>query len=158
MVKYMNTKTRKQKRRIERERALRAIFQINFQSEDDELRRGIQEVLEGDAGFPDADPTNGYAAALTDAVLDHLSEIDKTLSNYLRSDWNLERIPNAEKSILRLSAAEMIYLSMPKEIAINEAVELAKKYGGDDAPKYINGILNSLAKKELGTENNDTGN
>lgn len=153
---------RKKIRRREREIAFRAIFQMDFQSDPEDLRKGMDQVLTGDAGFEtedggpaedqeaagteDSAAANDYAVLLAHTVLDHAAEIDETISAYLRDDWSLQRIPNAEKAILRLSAAEMIFIKMPREIAINEAVELAKQYGSDDAKVYINGILNNLAK------------
>ena len=158
------SKEQKKGRRRERERAFRAIFQMGFHQDSDELVQGIDQVLEGDAGFEEEDESNGYARLLATTVLDHTGDIDQMLSQYLRKDWHLDRIPSAEKAILRLSTAEMIYLKMPKEIAINEAVELAKQYGNAEAPNYINGILNHLAKDNQpmpvpeGSEKNDSGN
>lgn len=64
--------------------------------------------------------------------------------------WNLDRIPRTDIAILRIAAAEILFLDTPTAVAINEAVELSKKYGEENSPKYINGILGAIAK-----DNND---
>ena len=83
------------------------------------------------------------------AVLGNRDTIDGYIRKYLKEDWALDRLPNAEKAILRLSIAEMLYMETPKEIAMNEAIELAKKYGDEDSTKYINGILNNFANENI---------
>ena len=81
----------------------------------------------------------------------HKSSIDEKISVYAR-DWSIERIAHISLAILRLCAYELLYTDIPTPIAINEAVELAKIYDGDEAPAFINGILNTIANKERGTE------
>ena len=152
-----------EKRRRERERALRAVFQLDYHKDEKDLKRAVMAVASGEAGFDEEDPqafepsddTEGknsqakedtrYAELLCGTVIEHRESIDERISRYLRKDWPFERIPEAEKAVLRVAVAEMVYLKMPKEIAINEAVELAKQYGDDNAPNYINGILHRMS-------------
>ena len=75
----------------------------------------------------------------------------KKISDYAKG-WSIERIAHISLAILRLCAYELLYTDIPTPIAINEAVELAKIYDGDEAPAFINGILNTIANKERGTE------
>ncbi len=143
-------------RKKERELAMRGIFQIPFHDEGRDVERSIERFMEseveGNGEFGIEGNTDGYAEELIRMTLAHRDEIDDLLSRYLKEDWSLKRIPNAEKAILRLSTAEMLYMKIPKEIAINEAIELTKVYGDDDGTKYINGILNNLAKDHAPAE------
>ena len=80
----------------------------------------------------------------TDAILEHLPEIDKKLAEVTQG-WKLARIGRVELGILRLAAYEIDYdEQVPDKVAINEAVELAKTYGGDESPAFVNGVLAKL--------------
>ena len=80
----------------------------------------------------------------TDAILEHLPEIDKKLAEVTQG-WKLARIGRVELGILRLAAYEIEYdEQVPDKVAINEAVELAKTYGGDESPAFVNGVLAKL--------------
>ena len=77
-------------------------------------------------------------------------EIDSVISQYLAKNWRIERIPKVELAIMRLAYYEIMNLDdVPKSVAINEAVELAKAYGSDDAGKYINAVLANVQDKDL---------
>lgn len=79
------------------------------------------------------------------AVHRHLDELDDIISKFARG-WSLGRISRVTMSILRLSVYEMLYADdIPCIVSINEAVDLAKKYGDEKAAKFINGILNNIA-------------
>ncbi len=74
----------------------------------------------------------------------HLEEIDTKLKAAIEG-WNFDRLPKIEKAILRLAYYEMKYVdSIPEAVAINEAINLAKKFGGDDSSSFINAILGKL--------------
>ena len=74
-------------------------------------------------------------------------DIISQISNNLKSDWKLERIPKINISILKLAIYEMLYKKVPYKVVINEAVELAKKYGEDASSSFINGVLATVVKK-----------
>ncbi|MDO4788296.1 MAG: transcription antitermination factor NusB [Johnsonella sp.] len=79
-----------------------------------------------------------------DGVLAHIEEIDEKISAVSKG-WSLRRMGRVELTILRLATYEMDYdEQIPQKVAINEAVELAKKYGGEESPVFINGILAKL--------------
>ena len=74
-------------------------------------------------------------------------EIEEEISKNLKSDWKLERISKIDLSILKLAIYEIKYKELPFKVVINEAVELAKKYGEDTSQKFVNGILASVVKE-----------
>lgn len=87
-----------------------------------------------------------FALGLLEGTLKHLESLDSTLKPLLK-DWDLKRIGSMERAILRLGAYEMLHTSTKAPIIINEAIELAKAYGEDNAPKLINAILDALSKQ-----------
>ncbi|WP_187647971.1 transcription antitermination factor NusB [Nitrosophilus labii] len=87
-----------------------------------------------------------FALSLFNGVTDRLKEIDEELKKHLES-WDLDRVGHIERAILRLGAYELMFSELDKAIAINEAIELAKKLGTDQSPKFINGVLDAIAKK-----------
>jgi N utilization substance protein B len=88
---------------------------------------------------------NTYITERFQAIVDKLEEIDTILSE-TSSGWKLNRMGKVDLTILRLAVFEMKYdEEMPVKVAINEAVELAKKFGGDESPAFVNGVLAKLA-------------
>ena len=82
----------------------------------------------------------------TRIIEDKLPEIDKKIEEF-SVGWKKDRIGKVELTILRLAIYEALYDDdVPAGVAINEAIELAKKYGGDDSPSFVNGILGKLTK------------
>ncbi len=80
-------------------------------------------------------------------ILEHFDEIDEVL-NQASSGWKVSRMSKVDVNILRLAVYEMKYdEDVPVKVAINEAVELAKKFGGDDSSSFVNGILGKIAKE-----------
>lgn len=141
---------KKTQRRKERELALWGLFRNDFEGDDKEP---ISELL---ADFPAEETveelknTSGaYADAVVQAYNDNAEAVDALISSHLKSGWSLDRLPKTEKAVLRLAVTEMLMTPdpVPKEIAINEALELAKKYGEDGGTRYINGILNAIARE-----------
>ena len=82
------------------------------------------------------------------SVCENTAAIDEIIEKYLQ-DWKINRLSKTTIAILRLSVYEMLYAKLAPAISINEAVELAKQYGEDGAPSYINGVLNKIAKSGL---------
>lgn len=77
----------------------------------------------------------------------HSEEINKLISENLKADWSLNRVSKINLSLIKIAIYEMMYKNLPFKVAINEVVELAKKYADDSAPVFINGILASIVKK-----------
>lgn len=86
-----------------------------------------------------------YMVEKFDAIKEKITEIDEKI-NQVAKGWKTQRMGKAELAILRLAVYEMMYDdTIPVKVAIDEAVNLAKKYGGDDSPSFVNGILAKLA-------------
>lgn len=82
----------------------------------------------------------------TENLIEHLDEIDEQISAHTNA-WNLERLGKAELSILRLATYEILLdEQVPRKVAINEAVELAKKYCNEKAAPFINGVLSKIGQ------------
>ncbi len=90
-----------------------------------------------------------YARTLVDGVMDRLAEIDRRIAAQAR-DWSLMRLAAVDRNVLRVAVHELAYArdAVPEGVAINEAVEIAKAYGGDDSGRFVNGILGQLARDQ----------
>ncbi len=87
-----------------------------------------------------------YILETFDGTIEKIEEIDKIISDYAKG-WTVERMSKVDLAILRLAVYEMLFSDeTPQSVAINEAVELAKKYSSDEAPAFINGILGKVSK------------
>ena len=87
-----------------------------------------------------------YAETLIQGVTEHQEDLDEQITKGLR-DWTPERIGAIERSVIRIALFEMIHCSdVPAGVAINEAIEVAKRYGSDEAPRFVNGVLDQLRK------------
>lgn len=128
-------------RREEREAAFRLLYEYTFFDKEDAdsfLRR--REEFDGEA-------FGNFTKELFVGCVGALSQIDESISKYAVG-WKLSRMSRVTKSVLRLAVYETMFTDTPPKVLINEAVELAKKYGEDKADKFINGILNSFARDE----------
>ncbi len=85
-----------------------------------------------------------YALELIKTVNENRQEIETLLENVLVA-WQLSRLPQIDRDILRIAVAEIIYLEIPERVAINESVELAKRYSDEDGFRFINGVLRRLS-------------
>ncbi|WP_343208449.1 transcription antitermination factor NusB [Anaerolentibacter hominis] len=134
-------------RREAREHVFRMLFIQNFHSEE-ELKKEVELYF----GYWDtADDLNELQETELEEKLlkitGKLSEIDPMIDG-VSVGWRLERMSKIDLTIVRLATYEMIYDdSVPVKVAINEAVELAKKFGGDQSPAFVNGILAKVARK-----------
>ena len=81
-----------------------------------------------------------YAIEIMAKVNINKAEIDELLEKSM-VDWQVNRLPQIDRDILRIALAEMLYLGLPEKVAINEAVKLAKRYSGEDGYRFINGVL-----------------
>ena len=124
-----------------RELAFVLIFEKSFQ-EDVTIVELIENALELEIF-----PTNAFAENLAKKVYSNLDEIDRLINDNLVG-WSAKRISKVSRAILRLAVCELLYSeNMPVGVAINEAVEIAKKYASTEDASYVNGVLGSIAKK-----------
>ena len=126
-----------------REEAFKIIYSIQIQKETDKKEQ-INLYLE--SNHIENQEAKEY---IEDAILGiekNLEEIDNLIKANLKENWKIERISKIDLSILRLAIYEIKYKEIPYKVAINEAVELAKKYGEDTSKNFVNGILASIVK------------
>ena len=86
-------------------------------------------------------------------ILEHQNEILTLISQNLKEKWEISRISKVNLVLLKLAVYEMIYVKLPYKVVVNEVVELAKKYGDDTSPSFINGILANIIKQAGITDN-----
>ena len=123
-------------RRESREAAFLTAFAATFEPEEPTL------PTEGEAPATDA-----FANSLLAAMNDHAAELDAVIAEHLKG-WTLNRVPRVSLVALRLALAEMLYGEEQKTgVAINEAVELVKKYGADNDYQFVNGLLGAVARE-----------
>jgi N utilization substance protein B len=127
-------------RRASREIAMKLLYQLEIQRDDRD--RQIRDVLEENA-LTEVD--RQYISDVVDGVDKNLSYIDKQIELHSKG-WKINRLSKVDLSILRLSIYEICFRKdIPFNVSINEAVELAKKFSGDDAGAFINGILGKVS-------------
>ncbi|MGE5657876.1 MAG: transcription antitermination factor NusB [Actinomycetota bacterium] len=87
-----------------------------------------------------------YALELLSNISSNRSQIDELLSAAM-VDWQLDRLPRIDRDIMRIAVTEILFLGVPEQVGINEAVELAKRYSGEDGHRFINGVLRRVVEK-----------
>jgi len=97
----------------------------------------------------DAKPLTRELAEGVDA---HREELDETIAEHLRSGWTVDRIAPLDLNVMRVALFEIEEGETPYEVAIDEAVEIAKEYCGADAPRFINGILGAIVRERGGVK------
>ena len=127
-----------QQRRQAREQAFSLLFELTFHD-------SLQAVL--DARDEGETPLHEFAMQLATTAEENLQQLDDAIAKRLKPGWRLGRIPRATHALLRLAVCEMLHFDdIPTGVSINEAVELAKLYADDDAPKFVNGLLGAIAR------------
>ncbi len=131
------------KRRTARENAVLALFEYSFGA------NSMEEII---AASREAEEyaVDAYGESLLINFCAHQPEVDEKIAQNLKRGWTLARIPRVNTAILRLAVTEMMFSgnSDMDSIVANEAVELAKKYAGDDDYQFINGILGALSRSK----------
>ncbi len=123
-----------------RELAFILVFEKGFQDE-----MSVIELIENALEL-ELFPENAFAENLARKVYDNITEIDNIINENLVR-WSAKRISRVSRAILRLAVCELMYTDVPVGVAINEAVEIAKKYATDEDASYVNGVLGAVAKK-----------
>lgn len=121
------------KRSDQRKQAVFALYQHDLTG------RALEDLFE--------DETTDFARALAVETLDERTEIDASLARHIKLGWTLDRIAPLERNILRVAVHELRAGDVPRAVAVDEAVELGKRYCSADAPKFINGILGSIVRE-----------
>jgi len=94
-----------------------------------------------------APEVRAYLERLIGAVAEHRTEIDRALVDSL-TNWRLERLASIDRNILRIAAAEMLYIAdVPPRVSIQEAILLAERFGSKESPRFVNGVLDALMRE-----------
>ena len=127
-------------RRTSRELVVQSLFQIDFSgcSAEEALNAAVEEQ-----NSKNALKAQNYAQIALNGILNSLAEIAE-----FSIDWEVSRMPAVDRNILRLAVYEIYFAEekIPAGIAINEAVEIAKIYGSEDSPRFINGLLGKMVR------------
>lgn len=89
-----------------------------------------------------------YVKNTFNGIQKNINEIEELIKSNLKENWSINRISKIDLAILKIAIYEIIYVSLPYKVVINEAVELAKKYGEDQSKAFVNGVLASIVKEK----------
>ena len=133
------------RRTLAREHALKILYQVEITHRSLDLIFGeywkMEEVVDAEI--------ISFTKSLVEGSLKHIKDIDEKIMKYA-TNWQLKRMAVIDRNVMRLGLYELQYTTdIPPKVAINEAVELAKKYGDMESSKFVNGILDKIHKKEI---------
>jgi len=134
-------------RHVARTVALQSLYEWDFNGKHSAilpaiLQRNVQEFA---TGVKDT----SFVKTIIDGVLDNLDAIDALIVHYA-PEWPLEQITTIDRNVLRIGIFELLFTHhVPSKVAINEAIELGKRFGGEATGKFINGVLGALYKAEI---------
>ncbi len=127
-----------------RELAFKLIYSLEIQKEENTQEQIELFLLSNNITDKNA---KEYIKDAVEGIKDNFEDIVNLIEKNLKADWKIERISKIDLSLLKLAIYEIKYTEIPYKVAINEAVELAKKYGEDSSKNFINGILASVIKE-----------
>jgi len=128
-------------RRLARETALQVLFQRDLTKEP-LITAEIVERWAAEFAVPEA--SRPFAQGLVDGTIAHLDEIDPMIASFAQ-DWTLSRMANVDRNVMRLATYEILFCpDIPGRVSLNEAIELAKRFGGEESAKFVNGILDRV--------------
>lgn len=139
------------KRTKAREYALQILYQVDIRHGDaDEILKEFWEAHQS------PDEVKAFAQQLAEGAIAHAGDIDQRITTHA-DNWDLKRMAVVDRNILRLGVFELLYVDdVPPTVCINEAIELAKRFGDTESAKFINGILDAVhkasAKKDTPTD------
>jgi transcription antitermination protein NusB len=132
-------------RRKSREAALQFLFQDDFKGFEEGTEQNVEERFVDFCSLYDVQKkARPYAVVLLKEVYAKRDAVDAAITKHA-SNWRLPRIDVTDRNVLRIATYEMLYQDdVPPEVAINEAVEIAKRFCGPDSPAFVNGILDAV--------------
>jgi len=128
-------------RRLARETALQVLFERDLTKE----AMNTTEIVERWATeFVVPEASKLFAQELVDGTIAHQVDIDQTIAS-IAQDWTLSRMANVDRNVMRLATYEILFCpDIPGRVSLNEAIELAKRFGGEESAKFVNGILDRV--------------
>ena len=128
-------------RRQARESSLQIIYALEMGNED--VEKVFQHVFEE---FATSNKAQAFARELVRGVLEHKEQLDAVIKR-LAKDWDINRLAVVDRNIMRIALYEMLYVEdIPNAVSVNEAVELAKMFGGKESAKFVNGVLGRVVQ------------
>ena len=135
------------KRSAIRELAFQLIYSLEIQKLED-LQEQVELYLE--CNEVEENEAKEYIKDAVFGINENINEIRRLIEKNLKADWNIDRISKIDLSLLKLAIYEIKYKQIPYKVAINECLELSKKYGEESSKNFVNGILASVVKEEIG--------
>lgn len=134
-------------RRKAREQAIQVLFGLEFNQTNS--MRAIRNYY---SLFDNEPKVDQYLHKLVEGVVSRQEELNEVIRRH-STNWRLERMAVVDKNILRIAAYELFFEpEVPRKVAINEAIEIAKRYGSEDSPAFVNGVLDRIALEARGEE------
>ncbi len=134
------------KRTKARECALKVLYQIDITKSD--YNHCLQDFWQAQKGKGVDSSIMEFADGLVKGTIENLEKIDNVIRRYA-TNWDIKRMAVVDRNILRLATYELLFLrDIPPKVSINEAIDIAKKYGDKDSGKFVNGILDKINKEE----------
>ena len=127
-----------------REATFKLLYSLEVQKEE-KTEEQIELYLEN-VGIVD-EKIIAYIREIILGIKDKSNIINQKISDNLKPGWSIERISKVDLSLLKIAIYEILYTETPYKVAINEVVELSKRYGEDTSPNFINGVLASIVKE-----------
>lgn len=124
--------------------ALQSLFEWDFNGREGEIKKIVREQIKN---INSANPDAEFVLQLAEGVAGNLSDIDRLIVKHA-PEWPIDQIALIDRNVLRLGIFELAFLKeVPPKVAINEAVELAKNFGGETSGKFVNGVLGTIYKQ-----------
>lgn len=127
-----------------RELAFKILYSNEIQKDIDEEQ--IKMLLE-DNNIEEKEAEK-YVKTTFEGIKENINEIQELIQSNLKEKWTIDRISKIDLAILKIAIYELVFTKLPYKVVINEAVELAKKYGEDSSKSFVNGILASIVKEK----------
>lgn len=131
--------------------ALQTLYEQDFRRECGDEQFQLDEVLERNIGrYKKTIDDPEFISKLVNGVDKHLAKLDSTLQP-VAPEWPIDQIARIDRVVLRIGLYELLFdKDVPPKVVINEAVELAKSFGGDNSSKFVNGVLGTLLRQQEG--------
>ncbi len=137
-------------RHLARTIAMQTLFTWDFNGK--KLEHLDESIANNFSNFAPGFDDHGFVESKVKGVIDNIKKIDGFISKYA-TDWPIEQITVVDRNILRIGAYELLMESdIPPKVAINEAIEIAKAFGGESSGKFVNGVLGAMYKNEMPKE------
>ena len=139
-------------RHLARTLAMQSLYEWDFNKQQDDLSKTLEHIK---TDFAPSFNDENFSKNLIKGVKDNLAKIDQTITKYA-PEWPLEQITTVDRNILRIGVYELKFSGdIPPKVAINEAIELAKTFGGESSGKFVNGVLGSIFKDMQNSSKNN---